>query len=182
MSQLPQNNEAFDNNPEYAKLYQANNSVQSDADSTDDWGQSVSELLPPDVQREQAGKRAAKFSLLFGFLGPLSFVLGFRWSAYGYEIGSLLALTAPLLNILGIWQAFVARRYGKRAIGGLLLNGLGLCIFIGIVALIIMILSALSGLNDSGPSRTLNAERSYAVLELASRTQNLEHEKPRSSW
>ena len=156
MSQLPQNNEAFDNNPEYAKLYQMNNSVQSDTDDADDWEQPASEL-PPDVQREQAGKRAAQFSLLFGFLGPLSFVLGFRWSAYGYEIGSLLALTAPLLNILGIWQAFVARRYGKRAIGGLLLNGLGLCIFIGIVALILLILSALSGLNDSGPSRSLNA-------------------------
>ena len=160
MSQLPQNNEDFDNNPEYAKLYQMNNSVQSDTDDADDWGQPASEL-PPDVQREQAGKRAAKFSLLFGFLGPLSFVLGFRWSAYGYEIGSLLALTAPLLNILGIWQAFVARRYGKRAIGGLILNGLGLCSFIGIVALILLILSALSGLNDSGPSRSLNALMLY---------------------
>ena len=180
MSQLPQNNEDFDNNPEDAKLYQADDSQQPETDGTDDWEQPASEQ-PPAVQGTQDGKRAANFSLLFGFLSPLSFVLGFRWSAYGYEIGSLLALTAPLLNILGIWQAFVARRYGKRAIGGLLLNGLGLCIFIGIVALIIMILSALSGLNDSGPSRTLNAERSYAVLELASRTQNLEHEKPRSS-
>ena len=82
-------------------------------------------------------------------------------SAYGYAIGSALALAAPLLNVLGIWQAFVARRYGKRAIGGLLLNGLELCIFIGIVALIIMILSALSGLNDAGPSRSLNALMLY---------------------
>ena len=160
MSQLPQNNEAFDYNPEYAKLYQGNGSVQSDADDTDDWGQPASEL-PPDVQRVQAGKRAANLSLLFGVLGPLSFILGFRWSAYGYAIGSALALAAPLLNVLGIWQAFVARRYGKRAIGGLLLNGLELCIFIGIVALIIMILSALSGLNDAGPSRSLNALMLY---------------------
>ena len=37
MSQLPQNNEAFDYNPEYAKLYQANDSLQSDVDDTDDW-------------------------------------------------------------------------------------------------------------------------------------------------
>lgn len=160
MSQLPQDNKAFDYNPEYAKLYQGNGSVQSDADDTDDWGQPASEL-PPDAQRAQAGKRAANFSLLCGVLAPLSFVLGFRWSAYGYEIGFLLAFVAPLLNVLGIWQAFVARRYGKRAIGGLLLNGLGLCIFIGIVALIIMILSALSGLNDAGPSRSLNALMLY---------------------
>ena len=160
MSHLPQNNEAFDYNPEYAKLYQGKGNEQPNPDTSEEQPLPASEL-PPDVQREQAGKRAAKFSLLFGFLGPMSFVLGFRWSAYGYEIGSLLALTAPLLNILGIWQAFVARRYGKRAIGGLLLNGLGLCIFIGIVALILLILSALSGLNDSGPSRTLNALMLY---------------------
>jgi hypothetical protein len=37
MSQLPQNNEAFGNAPEYAKLYHANNSVQPSADDTDDW-------------------------------------------------------------------------------------------------------------------------------------------------
>ena len=58
MSQLPQNNEEFDNNPEYAKLYQANDSQPSDADDTDDQLQRVSEL-PPDVQREQVGEKAA---------------------------------------------------------------------------------------------------------------------------
>ena len=160
MSQLPQNNEAFDYNPEYTKLYQEEGNEQSNPDTSDEQLLPANES-PGEFSDQAAGKRAANFSLLFGFLSPLSFVLGFRWSAYGYEIGSLLALTAPLLNILGIWQAFVARRYGKRAIGGLLLNGLGLCIFIGIVALIIMILSALSGLNDSGPSRTLNALMQY---------------------
>ena len=148
MSQLPQNNEAFDNNPEYAKIYQANNSVQSDADSTDDWGQSVSELLPPDVQREQAGKRAAKFSLLFGFLGPLSFVLGFWLLVQGLgESGLQVALAAPVLNILGIWQGRVAQRHGTRALEGRILNGLGLCFFIGIAALIMLIVNALSGIN-----------------------------------
>jgi len=161
MSQLPQNNEAFDDNPEYAKLYQANNSVQPSTDDTDDWEQPAGELLPPDVQGAPDGKKAANLSLLCGVLGPLSFVLGFRWSAYGYEIGLLLALAAPVLNILGIWQAFVARRRGTRALGGLILNGLGLCMFIGILALIIMILSALYGLNDAGPSRSLNALMLY---------------------
>ena len=144
MSQLPQNNEDFDNNPEYAKLYQANDSYQADVDDTDDWEQPASEQSS-DVQREQTGKRAANFSLLFAFLGPLSFVLGFWGFVQGLEESALqVAILAPILNILGIWQGFVARRYGVRAIGGLILNGLGLCIFIGIAALIMLIVNALS--------------------------------------
>ena len=144
MSQLPQNNEEFDYNPEYAKLYQENDSLPSGSDDTDNQLQRVSEL-PIDVQREQAGKKAANFSLLFGVLGPLSFILGFRMAAqYPEGPGLLLAIGAPLLNILGLWQGFVARRRGTRAIGGLILNGLGLCFFIGIVILIMLILNALS--------------------------------------
>lgn len=144
MSQLPQNNEAFDYNPEYAKLYQANDSYQSDADDTDDWEQPASEQ-PSDVPTVQDGTRAANSSLLLGFLGPLSFFLGFWLAAHNPEgDGLLFALVAPLLNILGIWQGFAARRRGTRATGGLILNGLGLCFFIGIVALILLILNALS--------------------------------------
>ena len=147
MSQLPQNNEDFDNNPEYAKLYQADDSEQPETDGTDDWTQRVSEQ-PSDVQREQAGERAANFSLLFGFLSPLSFFLGLWWFAYGPgDNGLLIVIGAPLPNVLGLWQAFVARRRGTRAIGGLILNGLGLCLFIGIAALFILILNALSGIN-----------------------------------
>ena len=144
MSQLPQNNEDFDNNPEYAKLYQANDSLQSDPDNTDDWSQRVSEQ-PSDVQREHAGEKAASSSLLLGFLGPLTFFLGFWLMVQGLgESGLVIALVAPVLNILGIWQGFAARRRGTRAIGGLVLNGLGLCFFIGIAALIMLILNALS--------------------------------------
>lgn len=144
MSQLPQNNEEFDYSPEYAKLYQTDDSLPPDADDTDDQLQRASEL-PLDVQREQAGKKAANVSLLFGVLGPLSFILGFRMAAeYPEGPGLLLAIGAPLLNILGIWQGVVARRHGTRAIGGLVLNGLGLCFFIGIVILIMLILNALS--------------------------------------
>ena len=148
MSQLPQNNEEFDYSPEYAKLYQENDSLQPDADDTDEWQQPASEL-PLDVQREQAGKKAANFSLLCGFLSPLSFFLAFWLLAQGHgENGALqLAIVAPLLNILGLWQGVVARRHGTRAIGGLVLNGLGLCFFIGIVALILLIASALSGIH-----------------------------------
>ncbi|WP_314841594.1 hypothetical protein [Rothia mucilaginosa] len=147
MSQLPQNNEAFDYNPEYAKLYQEEGNEQPSPDTSDE------QLLPanesPDEFSDQtAGERAANFSLLFAFLGPLSFVLGFWGFVQGLEESALLvAILAPILNILGIWQGFVARRYGVRAIGGLILNGLGLCLFIGIDVLFILILNALSGIN-----------------------------------
>ena len=101
MSQLPQNNEDFDNNPEDAKLYQADDSQQPETDGTDDWEQPASEQ-PPAVQGTQDGKRAANFSLLFGFLSPLSFVLGFWLLVQGLgESGLQLAIGAPLLNILG---------------------------------------------------------------------------------
>ena len=148
MSQLPQNNEAFDDNPEYAKLYQANDSYQADVDDTDDWSQLASEQ-PSDVQREQAGERAANFSLLFGFLSPLSFFLGFWLLVQGLgESGSLqLAIGAPLLNILGIWQGWVAQRHGVPALAGRILNWLGLCFFIGIAALFMYIANALSGIH-----------------------------------
>ena len=147
MSQLPQNNEDFDNNPEYAKLYQANDSYQADVDDTDDWSQLASEQ-PSDVQREQAGERAANFSLLFGFLSPLSFFLGFWLLVQGLgESGLRVVFVAPVLNVLGIWLGFAARRRGTRAIGGLILNGLELCIFIGIVVLVTSLLNALSGIH-----------------------------------
>ena len=147
MSQLPQNNEDFDNNPEYAKLYQADDSLQPDVDGTDDWTQPASEQ-PSGVRRAQDGKRAANLSLLCGFLSPVTFILGFRMAAqYPEGDGLLLAFAAPVLNILGIWQGVAARRRGTRAIGGLVLNGLELCFFIGIAILIMMIVKALSGIH-----------------------------------
>ena len=147
MSQLPQNNEDFDNNPEDAKLYQADDSQQPETDGTDDWEQPASEQ-PPAVQGTQDGKRAANFSLLFGFLGPLSFFLGFWLLVQGLGPSSLMiSLAAPVLNILGIWQGRVAQRHGVRALGGRILNGLGLCFFIGIAFLIMLIANALSHIN-----------------------------------
>lgn len=78
----------------------------------------------------------------------LSFFLGFWCLVQGLEESALqVAILAPILNILGIWQGFAARRRGTRASGGLILNGLGLCIFIGIAALIMLIVNALSGIN-----------------------------------
>lgn len=147
MSQLPQNNEDFDYNPEYAKLYQEDDSQPSEADDTDDWSQRASEQ-PSEVQGAQDGERAANFSLLFGFLGPLSFFLGFWLLVQGLGPSSLMiSLAAPVLNILGIWQGRVAQRHGVRALGGRILNGLGLCFFIGIAFLIMLIANALSHIN-----------------------------------
>ena len=147
MSQLPQNNEAFDYNPEYAKLYQEDNNELPSPDTSDE------QLLPanesPDEFSDQAaGKRAANFSLLFGFLSPLSFVLGFWLLVQGLgESGLQVALAAPVLNILGIWQGWVAQRHGVPALAGRILNWLGLCFFIGIAALFMYIANALSQIN-----------------------------------
>ena len=147
MSQLPQNNEDFDYDPEYAKLYQENDSLPSNAEDTDEWSQRASEQ-PSEGQGTQDGQRAANSSLLLGFLGPLTFILG-CWLIFHDlgESGLLIALVAPVLNALGIWQGVAARRHGTRAIGGLVLNGLGLCFFIGIAFLIMLIANALSHMN-----------------------------------
>lgn len=147
MTQLPQNNEDFDYSPEYAKLYQENDSQPSEADGTDDWTQPASEQ-PSEVQGEQDGEKAANLSLLFGFLAPLSFFLGLWLLVQGLGPSSLMiSLAAPVLNILGLWQGRVAQRHGTRATGGLVLNGLGLCFFIGIAFLLILIANALSHIN-----------------------------------
>ena len=144
MSQLPQNNEDFDNNPEYAKLYQADDNQQSETDDTEDWQQPASEQ-PPDVQGAQDGKRVATFSLLFGALGPLTFFLG-CWLIFHDlgESGLRVVFVAPVLNVLGIWQGWVAQRHGVPALAGRILNWLGLCFFIGIVVLVTSLLNALS--------------------------------------
>ena len=147
MSQLPQNNEDFDYSPEYAKLYQEDDSQPSEADDTDEGPQPASEQ-PSEVQGEQDGERAANLSLLFGFLAPLSFFLGLWLLVQGLEPSILMiSLAAPVLNILGIWQGRVAQRHGVRALGGRILNGLGLCFFIGIAFLIMLIANALSHIN-----------------------------------
>ena len=137
MSQLPQNNEAFDYNPEHNKLNQTAGSWQPYA------GVLGNQLLPgkkvsPGFSKRRDGENAASLSLFFGALSLLCIPL---WS---WVWGPDLTFISLVLGILGIWQAFVARRRGVRAIGGLVLNGLGLCIFIGIDVLIILILNALS--------------------------------------
>ena len=143
MSQLPQNNEAFDNNPEYSKHHRGSDSVQS---GTDDQPLPASEFSSS-VWKMDAGEKAANLSLIFGVFGMLTLALAFLWVSHGFGIVMPIIIAAPLLNLLGLWQARVARRCGMRALGGLILNGLGLCFFIGIAALIMLIANALSGMN-----------------------------------
>ena len=144
MSQLPQNNEAFDNNPEYAKLYQANDSLQSDPDNTDDWTQPASEQSSG-VRRAQVGKKAANVSLLFGFLGLLFFFLGCWWFVHDFDSGGLrIVIVAPLLNVLGAWQGRVANRHGVPALAGRILSWAGVGIVLALYIFVILFLISLS--------------------------------------
>ena len=137
MSQLPQNNEAFDNNSEYNMLNQTNGSWQPYA------GVLGNQLLPgkkvsPGFSKRRDGQNAASLSLFFGALSLLCIpLLTWVW-APDFTVISL------ILGILGIWQGRVAKRHGVPALAGRILNWLGLCFFIGIAALFMYIANALS--------------------------------------
>ena len=156
MSQLPQNNESFDYNPEYAKLYQEDDSEQSSPDASDEQLLSANESpddspdgSPDEPADQAAGKGMASFSILFGFLGPLSFFLGGWLIVQGFgENGTQAVIFSPLLSILGLCLGIAARRHGARAIGGLVLNGLGICFFLCIAFLIMLIANALSNMSN----------------------------------
>lgn len=140
MSQLPQNNEAFDNNSEYNMLNQTNGSWQPYA------GVLGNQLLPgkkvsPGFSKRRDGQNAASLSLFFGALSLLCIpLLTWVW-APDFTVISL------ILGILGIWQGRVAKRHGVPALAGRILNWLGLCFFIGIAALFMYIANALSQIN-----------------------------------
>ena len=118
---------------------------QPETDGTDDWEQPASEQ-PPAVQGTQDGKRAANFSLLFGFLSPLSFVLGFWLLVQGLgESGLQVALAAPVLNILGIWQGWVAQRHGVPALAGRILSWAGVIFALPFAIIVALFLIVLTG-------------------------------------
>ena len=153
MSQLPQNNEDFDDNPEYAKPHRGSDSVQS---VMDDQPLPASEFSSS-VWKMGAGEKAANLSLIFGVFGMLILALAFWWVSHGFGIGMPIIIAAPLLSLLGLWQARVARQHGEDANVGLFLSGIGMVIVIAIVGFIIMIGFALYGFNDAGPSTSLSA-------------------------
>ena len=142
---MPQNNEVFDYNPEYAKLYQTNNSQPSDADDMDDRQQRASEL-PPEVQGAQDGKKAANVSLLFGLLGLLFFFLGCWWFVHDYDSSGLqVVVVAPLLNVLGVWQGRVAKRHGVPALAGRILSWVGVIFALPFAIIVALFLIVLTG-------------------------------------
>ena len=106
MSQLPQNNEAFGNAPEYAKPHRGSDSVQS---VMDDQPLPASEFSSS-VWKMGPGEKAANLSLIFGVFAMLALALAFWWVSHGFGIGMPIIIAAPLLSLLGLWQARVARR------------------------------------------------------------------------
>ena len=134
MSQLPQNNEAFDDNPEYAKLYRQNGNGQPIV------GSAGGPLLPASGFPSQGtGRNAENLSLLFGILS-LVCIPGIRWTLYAIPF-------SLILSGLGIWQARVARWHGARATAGMILSAVGIVLVLLLVALIMLILNALSGIH-----------------------------------
>mgnify|MGYP004540022325 CR=1 FL=1 len=134
MSQLPQNNEAFDYNPEYAKLYRQNGNGQPIVGSAGGPLQPVSGF-----SSQETGRSAENLSLLFGILS-LVCIPGIRWTLYAIPF-------SLILSVLGIWQARVARRHGARATAGMILSAVGIVVVLLLVALIMLILNALSGIH-----------------------------------
>jgi len=134
MSQLPQNNEAFDYNPEYANLYRQNGNGQPIV------GSAGGPLQPASgFPSQETGRSAENLSLLFGILS-LVCIPGIRWTLYAIPF-------SLILSVLGIWQARVARRHGARATAGMILSAMGIVVVLLLVALIILILNALSGIH-----------------------------------
>ena len=134
MSQLPQNNEAFDYNPEYANLYRPNGNGQPIV------GSAGGPLQPASgFPSQETGRSAENLSLLFGIL-CLVCIPGIRWTLYAIPF-------SLILSVLGIWQARVARRHGARATAGMILSAVGIVVVLLLVALIILILNALSGIH-----------------------------------
>ena len=134
MSQLPQNNEAFDYNPEYANLYRQNGNGQPIV------GSAGGPLQPASgFPSQETGRSAENLSLLFGIL-CLVCIPGIRWTLYAIPF-------SLILSVLGIWQARVARRHGARATAGMILSVVGIVVVLLLVALIILILNALSGIH-----------------------------------
>ena len=137
MSQLPQNNEAFDNNPEYNMLNQTNGSWQPYA------GVLGNQLLPgkkvsPGFSKRRDGQNAASLSLFFGCLSLLCIpLLTWVWAPD-------LTFISLILGILGIWQGRVAKRHGVPALAGRILSWAGVGIVLTLYLFVILFLISLS--------------------------------------
>lgn len=134
MSQLPQNNEAFDNNPEYAKLHRGNNNGQPN------YGAPGNQSLPmrqfyPSYPRNivapagilEEGRKLAQRSLTFGIISMVLILVTF-WVPYSL-LGSF------ILGILGIMSARDAERRGAPAKAGRILCWIGVILPIALSVL-----------------------------------------------
>lgn len=134
MSQLPQNNEAFDNNPEYAKLHRGNNNGQPNH------GVPGNQPLPtrqfyPSYPRNivaptgilEEGRKLAQRSLTFGIISMVLILVTF-WVPYSL-LGSF------ILSILGIMSARDAERRGAPAKAGRILCWIGVILPIALSVL-----------------------------------------------
>ena len=130
----PKTTKLFDYNPEYANLYRQNGNGQPIV------GSAGGPLQPASgFPSQETGRSAENLSLLFGIL-CLVCIPGIRWTLYAIPF-------SLILSVLGIWQARVARRHGARATAGMILSAVGIVVVLLLVALIILILNALSGIH-----------------------------------
>lgn len=139
MSQLPQNNETLDNSPKYSEPYQENSNGHPGTVASDGQLPPASEFSE-DVLSQETGRFAANLSLLFGALS-FACIPGIRSSLYFIPF-------ALILSSLGIWQARVARWHGMHAILGMILNVVGMIIFLLLGALVVFLTILFSGLKD----------------------------------
>lgn len=139
MSQLPQNNEPFDNNPEYAKPHRGNNNGQPNHGAPDNQSPS-SQPLPtrqfdPSYPRNivgpagtlEEGRKLAQRSLTFGIISVVLTLVTF-WVPYSL-LGSF------ILGILGIISARDAERRGAPAKAGRILCWIGVILPIALSVL-----------------------------------------------
>ena len=134
MSQLPQNNEAFDDNPEYAKLYPGNNNGQSAPGTPGNQPLPTRQFYPSyprnivgPVGILEEGRKLAQRSLTFGIISVVLILLTFLLP---YTL-----LGSFILGILGIVSARDAESRGVPAKAGRILSWIGVILPIVLSAL-----------------------------------------------
>ena len=131
MSQLPQNNEVFDGNPEYAKLHPGNNNGQSAPGNqplpTRQFYPSYPRNIVGPVGVLDEGRKLAQRSLTFGLISVVLILLTFLLP---YTL-----LGSFILGILGILSARDAECHGVPAKAGHILSWIGVILPIALSAL-----------------------------------------------
>lgn len=139
MSQLPQNNEVFDGNPEYAKPHPGNNNGQSSPGAPGNQPLPTRQFYPSYPRNivgpagiPEEGRKLAQRSLTFGIISVVLILLTFL-VPYTF-LGSI------ILGILGILSAQDAERHGAPAKAGRILSWIGVILPIVLSALAVIAL------------------------------------------